>query len=213
MILKMCQKAEESFMFDRYALKITKPLFDGLARKIHKAGFNADQVTFASFGLGMVSALLIASGHSYFAILPLLAGRLLDGLDGAVARLTQPTDRGAYLDISLDFLFYAAVPLAFATVDPLASAVLLAAFIGTGTSFLAYAIIAEKRGDKSADYPTKSFYYLGGLTEGAETITCFVLMCLWPQHFAVFAYIYATMCCVTTATRLLAGWKSFDTKN
>ncbi len=200
-------------MFDRYALKITKPLFDGLARQVHQAGFNADQVTFASFGFGMVSALLIAAGHSYLAIVPLLAGRLLDGLDGAVARITTPTDRGAYLDISLDFLFYAAVPLAFATTDPLASAVLLAAFIGTGTSFLAYATIAEKRGDKSTDYPSKSFFYLGGLAEGTETITCFVLMCLWPQHFAVFAYIYATMCCVTTATRLLEGWKRFVTKN
>ena len=200
-------------MFDRYALKITKPLFDGLARQVHQAGLNADQVTFASFGFGMVSALLIAAGHSYLAIVPLLAGRLLDGLDGAVARITTPTDRGAYLDISLDFLFYAAVPLAFATTDPLASAVLLAAFIGTGTSFLAYATIAEKRGDKSTDYPSKSFFYLGGLAEGTETITCFVLMCLWPQHFAVFAYIYATMCCVTTATRLLEGWKRFVTKN
>lgn len=213
MILKMCQKAEESFMFDRIALKLTKPLVDAAAVRVHRAGYTADQVTLTAFGFGIAAALLIAVGDSYLAILPLIVGRILDGLDGALARLSQTTDRGAFLDISLDFLFYASVPLAFATIDPLAAAVLLAAFIGTGTSFLAYAIIAEKRGDKSADYPTKSFYYLGGLTEGAETITCFVLMCLWPQHFAIFAYIYATMCCVTTATRLLAGWKSFDTKN
>jgi len=101
------------------------------------------------------------------------------------------------------------VPLAFTTVDPVAAAVLLAAFIGTGTSFLGYAIMAEKRGEKSNAYPSKSFYYLGGLTEGAETVACFTAMCLWPQHFAVLAYFYATLCCVTTATRLLAGWKNF----
>lgn len=213
MILKTCRKVEGSFMFDRLALKLSKPLVDAAAMRAHRAGYTADQVTLAAFGLGMISALLIALGHSTLAILPLLAGRILDGLDGALARLSQTTDRGAFLDISLDFLFYAAVPLAFATVDPVAAAVLLAAFIGTGTSFLAYAIIAEKRGDKSTDYPSKAFYYLGGLAEGTETITCFLLMCLWPQHFAVFAYIYATICCVTTATRLLAGWKSFNTKN
>ena len=200
-------------MFDRIVLKLTKPLVDSAARRTHRAGYTADQVTLIAFGLGMVSAVLIALGHSHIAILPLLAGRLLDGLDGALARLSQSTDRGAFLDISLDFLFYAAVPLAFATVDPLAAAVLLAAFIGTGTSFLAYAIIAEKRGDKNTAYPSKSFYYLGGLTEGTETVTCFVAMCLWPQHFALFAYIYATLCCVTTATRLVAGWQNFVTKN
>lgn len=196
-------------MFDRIALKVTKPLVDAMAKRIHEAGYNADQVTLAAFGFGMLSAALIALGHSHLAIMPLFAGRLLDGLDGAVARLTAPTDRGAYLDITLDFLFYAAVPLAFATVDPVAAAMLLAAFIGTGTSFLSYAIMAEKRGQKSNAYPSKSFFYLGGLTEGAETVACFTAMCLWPQHFAVLAYFYATLCCVTTATRLWAGWKNF----
>jgi phosphatidylglycerophosphate synthase len=200
-------------MFDRLALKATKPAVDYLARRIHAAGYNADQVTLAAFGSGMISALLISFGHSYLALVPLLLGRLLDGLDGAVARLTKPTDRGAFFDITLDFLFYAAVPMAFAMVDfeanAKASTTLLVAFIGTGTSFLAYAIMAEKRGEKSDAYPSKSFYYLGGLTEGMETIACFVLMCLWPQHFAIFAYIYAVMCFVTTGTRLVAGWERF----
>jgi phosphatidylglycerophosphate synthase len=200
-------------MFDRLVLKATKPAVDYLAQRINLAGYNADQVTLAAFGFGMFSALLISLGHSYLALTPLLLGRLLDGLDGAVARLTKPTDRGAYLDITLDFLFYAAIPLAFAMADfeanSKASTTLLAAFIGTGTSFLAYAIIAEKRGDKSTAYPSKSFYYLGGLTEGAETIGCFVLMCLWPQHFALIAYLYAVMCFVTTGTRLAAGWERF----
>jgi phosphatidylglycerophosphate synthase len=196
-------------MFDRVVLKVTKPIVDATARRIHDMGFNADQVTLAAFGFGMISALLIALGHSYLAIVPLLIGRLLDGLDGAVARLNSASDRGAFLDISLDFLFYAAVPLAFATVDPVASSILLAAFIGTGTSFLAYAIMAEKRGEKSTDYPSKSFYYLGGLTEGFETVLCFLAMCIWPQHFALFAYVYATMCLLTTVTRLVAGWQNF----
>jgi phosphatidylglycerophosphate synthase len=204
-------------MFDRIALKITKPAVDDMARRIHNAGYSANQVTLAAFGFGMLAALLIWFGFFHIALLPLLLGRLLDGLDGAVARHTKPTDRGAYLDITLDFLFYAAVPLAFAMADfeanARASTVLLAAFIGTGTSFLAYAIIAEKRGDKSTEFPSKSFYYLGGLTEGAETIGCFVLMCLWSEHFALFAYFYAALCLVTTGTRLYAGWLKFGAQD
>ena len=131
-----------------------------------------------------------------------------------MARQTRPTARGGFLDISLDFLFYPAIPLAFAMADPpanaLAAAVLLAAFVGTGTSFLAFAVLAAKRGLTSAAYPDKSFYFLGGLTEAAETLAFFVAMCLWPQHFAVLAYVFSALCVVTIGMRLYWGWKAFD---
>jgi hypothetical protein len=123
----------------------------------------------------------------------------------------QPT--AAPLSTSASTFCLRRIPLGFAFADPganaLAAAVLLAAFVGTGTSFLAYAVIAEKRGLKSEAYPTKSFYYLGGLTEGAETIAAFLAMCWWPQYFPGIAYVYAAMCTVTTVTRLLAGWQAF----
>jgi phosphatidylglycerophosphate synthase len=200
-------------MFDRHILALTKPIVDKLAKAIHEFGISANQVSLTGFTFGMLAALLIAHGNIGLAVIPLLLNRLLDGLDGAVARFSKPTDRGAFLDITLDFLFYAAVPLAFAFHNPernaLAAAVLLASFIGTGVSFLAYAIIAEKRGEKSTAYPSKSFYYLGGLTEGFETVACFIGMCLWPEQFAIIASVYAGMCCVTTLTRLVAGWQAF----
>jgi phosphatidylglycerophosphate synthase len=200
-------------VLDRYAMKLMKPVIDQAALAIKSRGYSADQVTFAGFGLGLVAALCIALGFYQFAILPLLASRALDGLDGAVARAGVATDRGAFLDIGLDFIFYGAIPLAFGLANPdsnaLAAATLLAAFVGTGSSFLAYAIIAEKRGLKSTEYPTKSFYYLGGLAEGTETVACFLAMCFWPQHFAALAYFYAALCLITTITRLLAGWHAF----
>jgi phosphatidylglycerophosphate synthase len=203
-------------MFDRQVLALTKPLVDSAAKALHGFGISANQVSLTGFTLGMLAAVLIAHGNIWLAIVPLLLNRLLDGLDGAVARHAKPTDRGAFLDITLDFLFYAAVPLAFAFCNPannaLPASVLLASFIGTGVSFLAYAIMAEKRGEKSTEYPSKSFYYLGGLTEGFETVACFVAMCIWPEHFAFIAYIYAAMCCVTTLTRLVAGWQAFGTR-
>ncbi len=201
-------------MLDRHALRLLKPLIDFGANRIHALGCNADHVTLAGFGLGMVAAVLVATGYFTLAIVFILASRALDGLDGALARLCGTTDRGAFLDIGMDFIFYGAIPLAFAIADPaanaLAASVLLAAFIGTGSSFLAYAIIAEKRGLKSTAFPSKSFYYLGGLTEGTETVACFIAMCLWPQHFAIIAYVYAALCALTTLTRLAAGWRTFS---
>jgi phosphatidylglycerophosphate synthase len=200
-------------MLDRKLLAATKPMVDAVAKWLHAMGVGANQVSIAGAAFGLVAAVLISVGYITLAIAPLLMNRALDGLDGAVARTARPTDRGAFLDIVLDFLFYAAVPLAFAFCNPtqnaLAAAVLLASFIGTGVSFLAYAIMAAKRGETSTDYPSKGFYYLGGLTEGFETVLCFVAMCLFPQHFATLAYIYAGLCSITTVTRLVAGWRAF----
>ncbi|WP_421692826.1 CDP-alcohol phosphatidyltransferase family protein [Aestuariivirga sp.] len=200
-------------MLDRIALKLLKPAVDAIALRLSALKVSADQVTLAGFGIGMVAAGLIASGHAMLAILPLVLNRAMDGIDGALARLSGSSERGAFLDISLDFVFYAAIPLAFAVEDPgrnaLAGATLLAAFVVTGTSFLGFAVMAEKRGLRSTAYPSKAFYYLGGLTEGTETILCFLLMCLWPEQFAIFAYIYAAMCGLTAVTRLVAGWKVF----
>ncbi len=200
-------------MLDRQMLLLTKPLVDSLARKIDQNGFSANQVSLFGFGCGVFAALLISMGFVRSALVPLIINRICDGLDGAVARQSNPSDRGAFLDITLDFLFYAGIPLAFAFCNPeknaLAAAVLLASFIGTGVSFLAFAIMAEKRGEKSTAYPSKAFYYLGGLAEGTETIACFVLMCLFPNWFAVLAYIYAALCTVTTITRMAAGWERF----
>jgi phosphatidylglycerophosphate synthase len=138
---------------------------------------------------------------------------LADGLDGVIARQVGATDRGAFLDIALDFFFYATVPLGFALAAPenaLAAAVLICAFVGTGSSFLAFAVIAAKRGLRSEAYSTKGIYYLGGLTEGAETIALFALMCLVPAWFVPLAYAFAAACLVTTVLRWLQGWRVFS---
>ena len=201
-------------MLDRVALKIVKPLNEKAAALLASRGVTADQATLAGFAFGMIAACMVVAGFTTVAILPLLINRALDGIDGTLARRAGATERGAFLDISLDFVFYGAIPLAFAALDPaanaMAAAVLLAAFLATGTSFLAFAVIAEKRGLRSTTYPSKSFYYLGGLTEGTETILCFLAMCLWPQHFAAIAYAYAALCALTAGTRLFAGWKMFN---
>ena len=106
------------------------------------------------------------------------------------------------------------MPLGFALADPVANAlpaaVLIAAFVGTGSSFLAFSVIAGQRGMRPEAYPSKGIYYLGGLTEGAETIGFFVAMCLFPQAFAPLAYLFSAACAVTTVTRWRYGWRAFE---
>jgi len=200
-------------MLDRYALALIRPPIDSMARVLVRAGVGANAVTLTGFCVGLVAAVLIAACAYSAGLAALLASRLCDGLDGAVARQTTATDAGGFLDITLDFVFYASIPLAFALADPqanaLAAAVLLAAFIGTGSSFLAFAVMAAKRGMTSTALPDKSFYFLGGLTEATETLLFFMAMCLWPQHFAVLAYTFATLCAITIVSRIWWGWKAF----
>lgn len=198
-------------MIDALLLPAQRRLMAPLAAWAYARGLRADQVTLAGFGLGVLALPALAAQQFGLALLCILLNRLADGLDGALARRQGPTDRGAFLDIALDFAFYALVPLGFALADPaanaLASAVLIAAFVGTGSSFLAFAVIAAKRGIAAPSHPTKGIYYLGGLTEGAETIAFFALICLMPQAFAPLAYLFAAACAVTTLSRWLIGWR------
>ena len=204
-------------MIDRQTTGLIRPALDALARRLVQLGIGADALTFAGLAIGWAAAGAIALQAFGIGAALILFSRLFDGLDGAVARATTPTDRGGFLDISLDFLFYPAIPLAFAIAQPaanaLAAAVLLAAFVGTGTCFLAFATIAAKRGLTSLDYPHKSFYFLGGLTEATETLAFFIALCLWPQHFASLAYLFAVMCAVTIGMRIFWGWQAFSPDN
>jgi phosphatidylglycerophosphate synthase len=186
-----------------------------------RAGISANQVTLAGFGLGMGAAAHIALGDALvWALVLILASRVADGLDGAVARANQgagrKSDFGGYLDITCDFAFYGAIPLAFALRDPalaLPAATLLGAFYLNGASFLGFAIFAAKRGlalDASARARgDKSLHFTAGLAEGFETIAVFAAFCLWPTSFAALAYAFAALCAAGALARIALAHRSF----
>ncbi len=197
-------------MFDSTLRPWIDPPLNRAARRLVRRRIGADQITVAGFAVGLTAAVAIAFGAFGWSLLLIAINRIADGLDGAVARITGPTDRGGFLDITLDFAFYAAVPLAFAAYDPsrnaLAACALLAAFLLNGSAFLAYAVIAAKRGLTTAAQGQKSIYYLAGLAEGTETIAVFVACCLWPEAFPVIAYAFAGVCMMSALARLALGW-------
>lgn len=201
-------------MFDARLQPWLRRGYDPVARVLAARGVTADGMTLAGFGLGVGAAGSVALGFMGLGLVLLLANRVADGIDGALARLAGPTDRGAFLDIALDFAVYALFPLGFALADPgrngLAAAALIAAFIGTGSSFLAFAAVAAGRRMAAEAFPTKGIYYLGGLTEGAETIAAFAAMALWPAWFPAIAWGFAALCAVTTVARWRQGWVAFS---
>ncbi len=200
-------------MFDRYLLETSSKIRQSSARALQRRGIKADWITWLGFGIGMIAVPLLITQAYLWAMLCIVLNRVADALDGALARLDGPRDRGAFLDITLDLLFYSAIPLGFALAVPadnaLPAAVLIYSFIGTGGSFLAFAVIAAKRGLASTDYPGKGFYYLGGLTEGSETVLVLLLMCLFPKWFPLLAYGFSALCGITVVMRIIAGVSLF----
>ena len=194
-------------MFDAQIRPLIDPPLNRLGQGFARVGVGADTVTLVVLGLGLLSAVLIAVGAPGMALVPLLLSRVADGLDGAVARATRKTDFGGYLDITSDFLFYGAVPLAFVLADPSANgaagAFLLTSFYINGASFLGYAILAEKRGMETTKRGAKSLYFTGGLLEGFETIVFFVALCLFSSYFAPLAWVFGALCFITAGSRVL----------
>lgn len=197
-------------MFDATVRKLIDPPLNVLARYVARLGISANALTFVGFGLGL-AVLIALTLHEYLWALGLILGnRLLDGLDGAVARRVGITDLGGYFDTVGDFIFFGSVVLGFALADPqanaLAASFLLFSFMGTEASFLAYAALAEKHHFHTERYGAKSIYYLGGLVGATETLGVYVLACLTPDWFPVIATVFGVLCWVTIGTHAVDAW-------
>ena len=200
-------------MFDTRIRKAIDPVLDTIGRGLAARGIGANTVTVAGFILGIVAALFIIQQAYLWGLVFILASRLCDGLDGAVARATQKTDLGGFLDIVLDFAFYGLIPMAFILADPAGNAIagglLLLSFYVNGATFLTYALMAEKRGVSETARGKKSLLYTTGLAEGTETIVVFVLFCLLPGYFVPIALIFAAIVMITLVARILLAATEF----
>ena len=199
-------------MFDARIRPLIDPPLNRIGRALAGWGVSANMLTFTGLALGLGGAVAIAFGHIGLGLALIIANRLLDGLDGAVARVNGPTALGGYFDIVADFAFYVSVPLAFGFLDPAntkAALVLVASFVLTGVSFLAFAVIAAERGEETKEHGTKSFFYSTGLAEGTETVLVFIAFALFPAWFVPIAYGYAVLCVLTVFQRSAMAIRRF----
>ncbi|MEZ9626660.1 CDP-alcohol phosphatidyltransferase family protein [Aliivibrio fischeri] len=197
-------------MLDSFSIKVIRWPLAQSAKLINKLGITANQTTLFGFVLGCLAFPALIAEQYLLALVFIVLNRICDGLDGALARIQGITDAGGFLDISLDFLFYSLIPFGFVLANPdqnaIAGAFLIFSFVGTGSSFLAFAIMASKQEIDNPVYKHKSLYYMSGLTEGTETIACFIAFCLFPTHFAIIAYVFGAACWFTTFTRIYSGF-------
>jgi phosphatidylglycerophosphate synthase len=189
-------------MFDIWLRRQIDPVMDWIGEAIAKGGISANAITMSGAVVGVGAAAVIAHGYWLAGLALVVANRVFDGLDGAVARHSKPTAWGGYLDSLADYVFYIAVPLGFAWANPAnvwPALLLVSSFTLTAVSFLALAAILAAR---DMGHAQKAFTYTTGFMEGGETIAAFILMCLFPQQFPVLATVFAVLCLLTVAQRL-----------
>jgi phosphatidylglycerophosphate synthase len=199
-------------MFDPLLRRWVDPPLDRAGAWLAARGASPHAVSLAGLAVGLLAVPLLAHGHYGWALVVILLNRLIDGVDGAIARQLGTSPFGGYLDIVCDMAFYAAVPFGFALADPanaLWAALLLASFVCTATSFLGRAIMAAQRGEADdGAHGAKSFFFSAGIVEGTETILAFAVFCLFPQDFPWLAGIFAALCFWTAAARVWTAYRS-----
>lgn len=199
-------------MLDQYLRKIINPFCDLVGKKLSSLGVSANIMTVLGFVLGLAAMFMVYMGYYYAALFFFCGNRFADGIDGAIARDTNLTDFGGFLDIVCDFIIYSGMVFAFGfsnIANTYYALFLIFSFIGPITSFLAYAIIASKRSVITEKRGRKSFYYLGGLCEGTETALVLVFFCLVPGFFNIGCVIFGIMCWITTGGRVYSAWNDF----
>lgn len=184
--------------------QLISPVAGAIASRVHPT-----TITLAAFAAGVGAFVCLLFEEMLVCALLWLLGRLLDGLDGAVARRSgKQTDLGGYLDILLDIVVYALIPVGMALTFPTqavltAAAVLLAVFYVNIASWMYLSALIEKRRAQGMRTEPTSVFMPSGLVEGTETIVFYTFFVAFPGYFVVLAYLMSAMTTLTVLQRLV----------
>lgn len=168
-------------------------------------------ISFVAMAVGLLTILAIVNQLYVVGLILWLLNRVLDGLDGVIARVhDKQSDFGGYLDLLLDFVIYLAIPIAFLWVEPTqinlwAGIALLAAYVINLLSWTTLSALLEKRRHQSAKRLT-SMEMPSGLIEGTETILFYCLFFIVPAYLAV---LYAAMAALVFFTAGQRVWWAY----
>jgi phosphatidylglycerophosphate synthase len=190
-------------VLDRQLRARLAPALEPVARRASGRGVRAGTITAAGLVVGIGACVAASVALWPLALVLWLANRLIDGLDGPLARLEGPTDLGGLYDFLADFVVYAGFVVAVAVAEPearVACSALLAAYLVNNVALLSFSSLIEKRGIAMGD--ERSLRFTGGLTEGFETIVAYSLICLFPGDAELIVWIFTAMVLITVAQRV-----------
>jgi len=193
-------------MFDTRLRRVVGPHLTVAGKGLASRGVTPGVVTGVAWLVGAGACVAVTFRLWPAALALWLLNRLLDGLDGPVARAIGQTDRGAYLDVVSDFSIYGGFVLGLAIAVPnarVSCVVLLFTYYVSGTALLTLSSLLERR--RQNDHDERSVRLTGGLAEGFETIVVYALFCLVPDATAVIAWTFSTAVAITAIQRVWTG--------
>ncbi|HAX18149.1 MAG TPA: CDP-alcohol phosphatidyltransferase [Actinobacteria bacterium] len=199
-------------MFDEKLRKIKDDILTAFTGGM-ASGINPEHITYCAFIAGTASAAAVIYGYLLPGLFLWILNRILDGLDGALARrYKKQTDKGAYLDIMADFAVYAMIPISFALKTNLkeiwiAAVFLLGSFYINTASWLYLSAILEKRRKEADNGILTSVVMPKGLVEGFETIIFYSLFFIFPSYLILLFSIMSVMTMISTMQRVYFSLK------
>jgi len=184
------------------------PGLERVASRLLARGVSAGGLTALGLLAGIGACAAAATSSWDVALALWLLNRLLDGLDGALARRSGATELGGLLDFVADFVVYSGFVVGVAIAQPparLACVVLLATYLINNVALLSVSSVIERLGLDLGD--ERSLRLTPGLAEGAETIVVYVLFCVLPGSSPGIAWAFSGLVALTAVQRVVqAAW-------
>jgi phosphatidylglycerophosphate synthase len=165
-------------------------------------------ISISALLVGLLAAYTAFKGQYLWAFVLWYLNRMLDGLDGLIARLTNgQSDLGGYVDILIDFIVYAALPIGLVTGSAsneryISLVFMLAAFYVNTASWMYLAAILEKRAAHDPDTQT-TIVMPAGIIGGFETIIAYGIFLLFPAYITILFSSFAALVLITTLQRFI----------
>ncbi len=196
-------------MFDEWFRRHKERWFTPLALLLGRS-VSPLAITLTALAIGLAAAFAASQAAWSLAVSLWLGNRILDGLDGTLARVQKrQSDLGGYLDIVLDFTVYAAIPIGIAVALEtratwLVTSVLLATWFVNAASWMYLAAVLERRGAGATSRGELTTVTMPrGLVAGTETVVFFTLFLALAPHYVLLAWIMSAGVTIGIGQRLV----------
>lgn len=194
-------------MFDETARRVMPRLLTGPARALARAGVSPDMLSIVGGAMGVASGVLVSRAYVFMGIAVWLVSRVLDGLDGVLARESgRGSAFGGFLDITLDMMAYSAMLIGFAVIHPeggLVWVLVLMGYLMVTTTTLALSSLLEKQNAQAVASNDRALQFTPGFAEAGETTMVYVLLAFMPAWATTVAWVWAALCFATMVQRTL----------
>lgn len=207
-------------MLDNHIKPAIDPILLNISKHFRAWGFEANDITLVGLFFSILSFPALFFQVYWLAFLLIALNRLMDGIDGFIARLDD-SDRtslkrqfGGFFDVFSDFVLYSGFVLFFALgygeEGYIAGLCLLFAYILNAVCFFGYALFSSVIEIESKQ-TIKSFAFLAGIAEGTETIIYMMLCCFFPLLFPLFTFLFAGICIMSAIFRFWSVYNVYKT--